>query len=93
MGVLITQIAKHLKLEFNLADDRLVEGKYNIEMDALVHQGMIFIDDNTYTMMISNNIILDLPNPRKVGVDILKNWLYKASTTTLGNSSEEEGEP
>lgn len=41
VGVLITQIAKHLKLEFNLADDRLVEGKYNIEMDALMHQGMI----------------------------------------------------
>lgn len=41
VGDLITQIIEHLVLEFNLAEDRLVEGKNKIDMYALVHQVMI----------------------------------------------------
>lgn len=51
-------------------EDFLVEGKYKIDMDALVHQVMISIDGNTYTMMIHNKTIINLFNPRKVMDDV-----------------------
>lgn len=54
---------------------------------------MIYVGGNTYTVMIYNNSILDFPNPRKVKVDVVNNWLYKASAPTLGNSSKEESNP
>lgn len=83
VGGLITQIAKHLRKVFNLEEDYLVEGKDKIDMDSLVHQGMIFVHSNTYTTMIQNKVILDFPNPRKVRVDVVKNWLYTEGTVAL----------
>lgn len=65
----------------------MVEGKSKVNMDALVHQGMISIYGNTYMVMIYNKIILDLPNPRKVRIDVPNNWLYQAGIPSLGNSS------
>lgn len=49
---MITQIAEFIGFEFNLAEDRVVEWKSNIDIEALVHQGVIYMDGNTYTMMI-----------------------------------------
>lgn len=36
--------------------------------------------------------ILNLPNPRKIRVDIDRNWLYTEAINSSGISSEEEGE-
>lgn len=44
-------------------------------------------------MMIHNKAILDFPSPRNVVVDIANNWLFQVGTTSLVNSSEEEGGP
>lgn len=90
---MITQISEHLGFKFKLEEDRLVEGRNKVDLYALVHQGIIFVDSNTNMMMIHNNIILDLPYPRKVRVDIVKIWLYQTNAHTSGNSSEEEGDP
>lgn len=90
---MITQIAEHLGFEFNLAEDRIVERRNKVDMDSLVHQGMIFMDSNTYMVMIRNKAILDLPNPRKVRIDIANNWLYQAGVPSLVNSYDEKGEP
>lgn len=46
-----------------------------------------------YTVMIHKNYILDFPNPRKLRVDIVNNWLYQVGIPYSGNSAEEEGEP
>lgn len=54
---------------------------------------MIFVDGNTYTVMIHNKAILDFPSRRKVMVDIENNWLYQVGTTSPVNSSEKEGGP
>lgn len=90
---MITQIIEQLGIEFNLVEDRIVEGRIKVGMDAHVHQGMIFMDGNTYTVMICNKAILDLPNRRKVRIDIPDNYIYQAVVSSSGNSSEEEGEP
>lgn len=62
-------------------------------MVALVHQRMIYVDGSTYTVMISNKSILDLPNPRKVRIAFLNNWLYQAGVPYSNDLFEEEGEP
>lgn len=93
VGGMITQITENLGLEFNLEVDKLVEGNTKVDMDALIHQGTISIDGNTYTMMIQNKAIIDLPNPRRVMVAVENNWLYKADTHTLGNFFEDEDDP
>lgn len=84
---MITQIAEHLGFEFNLEEDHLVERRGKIDMDALVHQGMISVDGNTYTVIICNKDIFDLPNPRKVKDDVMNNWLYNTGAPTPDNSS------
>lgn len=58
VGGLITQISEHLRFEFNLEEERLVEGKDKDDMNALVHQGMISVDGNTYMVMIPTKLFL-----------------------------------
>lgn len=89
VGGMITQIVKHL----NLVEERIIEGRSKVDMDSLVHQGMISMDGNTYTMMIRNKAILDLPNPIKVRIDIPNNRIYQMDVPSPGNSYEEEGKP
>lgn len=62
-------------------------------MEALIHLEMIYMDGNTYTVMIRNKFILDLPNPRKVRINVLNNYLYQANVPSPDSSSEDEGEP
>lgn len=52
LGGMITQTYQFLNFEFNLAEDHVVEGKGKIDMEACVHQGMIYMDGNTYTLMV-----------------------------------------
>lgn len=58
-----------------------------------MHQGNISIDGNTYMVMICNKDIHDFPNPRKIRVDVVNNWLYKEGVPTPGNLSLEKGDP
>lgn len=53
---------------------------------------MIFINSDSYAVMIHNKAILDFPIYRKVRIDIPNNWLYQAGAPSPSNSSEEEGE-
>lgn len=52
VGGIIIQIAEYLSFEINLAGDVVVDRKNKINMEALVHQGMIYMDGNTYTVMV-----------------------------------------
>ena len=47
VGDMFTQIAEFLSFEFNLSEDHVVEGKCKIDMEALVHQGMIYMDETS----------------------------------------------
>lgn len=93
VGGMVNQIAKFPDFEFNLVEENVVEGNSKIDMDALVHQRMIYMDGSTYMIMIHNKSILDFPNPRKVRIDVPNNWLYQLGTPYLGNLTKEEGEP
>lgn len=64
-------------------------GITKVDMESLIHQGMISIDGNTYSVMIRNKSIIDFPNLRKVRVDIESNWLYKVATQIPKDSSKE----
>lgn len=75
---MITQIVEYLSFEFNLVKDFVVEGKNKIVMETLVHQGMNYVDGNTYTVMARNKSVLDLPSTGKVRISIKSNWLYQA---------------
>lgn len=65
---MITKIVEFLGFEFNLAEDHVGEGNCKTDMEDLIHQGMIYVDGNTSTMMVWNKSIIDFPNPRKVKI-------------------------
>lgn len=44
VGCMITQNAEFFGFEFKLADDHVVEGKGNTNMEALIHQGTIYVE-------------------------------------------------
>lgn len=90
---MITQIVEYVSLDFNLSEDVVVEGKSKINMEALVHQGMIYVYGNTYTMFVENKFVLDLPKPRKVRIDILSNWIYQVGAPSPDTRFEDESEP
>ncbi|XP_050880058.1 uncharacterized protein LOC127083763 [Lathyrus oleraceus] len=47
-----------------------ITGKIKSDMEALIHQGMIVVVGNTYSVMIYNQHLIDLPDP-----DIVMLWI------------------
>lgn len=43
--------------------------------------------------MVRNKSVLDLPNPRKVKIDVLSNWFYQAGAPSSNTISEDEIKP
>lgn len=79
VGVMITQIAEHLEYGLNFSSDTPVAGKAKIDMESLIHQGMIVVTHNNYSLMSLGQFVLELPSPNIVRIIDRSNWLY-AST-------------
>lgn len=73
VGGMITLISDNLGLEFNIELGPIIKGKFKVDMESLIYQAMIHWEGNTYSVMMNNINILNLPNPRKLRVDIDRN--------------------
>lgn len=76
VGGMITQITWHLRFKLNLSSKTSVVGKAKIDMVSLIHQGMIDITHNSYSLMSHSRFILELSDPRRVSITDLTKWLY-----------------
>lgn len=76
MGGIITQLAEYLGFNSSLSDESPVAGKTKIGMESMIHQGMITVTHNTYSVMLRNRFILELPDLGRVSIADQTNWLY-----------------
>lgn len=51
------------------------------------------MDRNTYTMMVWNKSVFNLPNLRKARIDVLNNWIYQTGAPSPNNTFKDESEP
>lgn len=90
---LITPIIEHLVCVSNEDISHSVAGKSILDMESLIAMGMIEYFGDTFTIMIRERSILDLPNPRRVRVDNKHNLLYDQGIRFLEDLYEEEDIP
>lgn len=76
MGGMIIQIPVYLGYSLNLSSDTHVTGKAKIDMESLIHQGMIIVTHNSYSLMCRGQFVLELPAPNIVSITDRSNWLY-----------------
>lgn len=87
---MIIQIFEYLGFGSYLSDVSPVASKTKIDMESLIHQGMVIVYDNTYSVMIRHEFILELPDPSRVSVVDKNNWLYKGPDHLQDLSNEED---
>lgn len=75
---IITQIAHHLGYDPAALNETPVLGKNKIDMNALVQQGMISQIYNYYALISSSQFIMALPNPARISISGIANWLYES---------------
>ena len=68
VGGMITKIAEHLTFWLNLSSKTPVAGKAKIDMESLIHQGMIVVTNNSYSLMSRGRFVLELPAPSRVSI-------------------------
>ena len=85
VGGMITQIADHLNYGRLLIEEPAMEGK-KIDMQNLVNQGMIVVHPRYYSLVSRDRHILALPAPNFISIANVANWLYAASSPSLGDS-------
>lgn len=83
---MITQTAEHLRYSLNLSYDTPVTGKTKIDMESLIHQGMIPVTHKSYSLMSQGQFVLESPAPNMVGIIDRSNWLYASSTVDEENN-------
>lgn len=66
VGDMITQIAEHLRYGLNLSSDNPVIDKAKTDMESLIHQGMIVVTNNSYSLMSHGRFVLELHPPSRV---------------------------
>lgn len=76
---MITQITDYLGYAPNLFEYHLVVGK-KIDIKSLIHYGMIVVVGNTYSVLIRNQHLIDLPDPERVRIADMNNWIYTMAT-------------
>lgn len=73
---MITHIAEHLGYGLNFSFETPVAGNAKIDMESLIHQWMIIVTNNNYSLMSHGQFILELPAPGRVSIIDHSNWLY-----------------
>lgn len=68
VGGMITQIAENLGYALNLSSDAPITGKEKLDMESLIHQGMIDVTHNSYSLMSRGQFVLELPFPNIVSI-------------------------
>lgn len=48
-------------------------------MESLIHQGMIVVTHSSYSLMSRGRLVFELPDPSRVSITDLANWLYASS--------------
>lgn len=79
MGGMITQIAQHLRYSLNLSSNTPVVGKAKIDMESLIHQGMIAVTNDSSSLMSCGQFVLELPAHSIVSIIGRSNWLYASA--------------
>jgi len=90
VGGMITQIADHFEFDVALAEAPQVPGNNNLDMAALIQQGMIEVKQDYYSLVCQKVHLVDLPAYDFISITNKANWLYECPDLDEGEEGNLE---